>query len=238
MLPTEAIILAGGLGTRLRTVVPDLPKPMAPINGRPFLEHQIDYWIGQGLRRFILSVGYRRERIVSHFGGRYRDCEIVYAEEHTPLGTGGGLLLAVDLLETPGTFLVLNGDTFFEVNLATLAEFHRSLAAELTIALFAAPNNDRYTGIQLNDDGTIASFESIPGASQLANGGVYLMERSLFASMPWSKGEKFSLENELFRHFLDAGRRIGGCLCSGSFIDIGVPEDYRLAGSILVAQTA
>lgn len=238
MLPTEAIILAGGLGTRLRQVVPDLPKPMAPVSGRPFLEHQMDYWIGQGLRRFVLSVGFRREQIVSHFGKRYRDCEIVYAEERSPLGTGGGLLLAVEQLSAPGPFLVLNGDTFFEVNLPALADFHRSRGADLTIALFAVKNNDRYMGVQLKDDGTVTSFKSVPGASQFANGGVYLMDRGLFVSLPWGRGEKLSLEDDLFRHFLEAGKKIRGCVGTGRFIDIGVPDDYRRAGDILAIQTA
>ena len=97
----EAIILAGGLGTRLRPAVPNLPKPMAPVNGRPFLEHQIDYWIRQGVRRFVLSVGYMHEAIEGYFGASYRGAEIAYAVERSPLGTGGGLLLAMDDLQGP-----------------------------------------------------------------------------------------------------------------------------------------
>lgn len=237
MYPTEAIILAGGLGSRLRQAVPDLPKPMAPVNGRPFLEHQIDYWIAQGLRRFVLSVGFRRDQIVSHFGRRYRGCEIAYAEEYSPQGTGGGLLLAVEKLEAPEPFLVLNGDTFFEVSLPALVSFHQSRKAELTIALFSSKDNERYMGIELNDDATITSFESATGTSRLANGGVYLMDRDLFVSLPWGKGEKLSLENDLFKHFHRSGRNIRGFVCTGRFIDIGVPEDYRRAGKILSTDT-
>lgn len=110
-----AIILAGGMGTRLRSAVPDLPKPMAPIHERPFLEHQMDYWIGQGVSRFIVSVGYMKEVIMDHFGASYRATPLTYAIEEEPLGTGGGLLLAAQGLSE--TFLVLNGDTFFEVDL-------------------------------------------------------------------------------------------------------------------------
>ena len=113
----SAIILAGGLGTRLRGVVQDLPKAMAPIKDRPFLEYQLDYWIGQGIRHFILSVGYRREVIMKHFGDKYRDVSIEYAVEETPMGTGGGLLLAVEKMKKRAPFLLLNGDTFFEVSL-------------------------------------------------------------------------------------------------------------------------
>lgn len=230
---TEAIILAGGLGTRLRDTVPDLPKPMAPINGRPFLEHQMDYWIAQGVTRFVLSVGFMRERIVAHFGGNYRGCEVAYAEETQPLGTGGGLLLAVEKLQGDGPFLAMNGDTFFEVGLQALQDFHQTRNAALSVALFEVAQNDRYMGVQLNDDGSIASFKSEPGASQLANGGVYLMERSLFDGLPWQPGEKLSLEDDLFAHCRHSGRKLCGMLYRGRFIDIGIPADYFRAGQVI-----
>ena len=109
----SAVILAGGLGTRLRSAVPDLPKPMAPIGGRPFLEYQLDYWIVQGISRFVLSVGYRHEAIMQHLGTRYKGIELEYAIEKRPLGTGGGLLLAAEKASRGGPFLLLNGDTYF-----------------------------------------------------------------------------------------------------------------------------
>jgi D-glycero-alpha-D-manno-heptose 1-phosphate guanylyltransferase len=122
---TSAIILAGGLGTRLRSAVPDLPKPMAPIAGRPFLAYQLDYWIRQGVDRFVLSVGYRHESIMAYFGAAYRGIAVDYSVEQTPLGTGGGLLLALERLDGgQRPFLLLNGDTYFEVDLATLSAFH------------------------------------------------------------------------------------------------------------------
>ena len=103
---TTAVILAGGLGTRLRSAVPDLPKPMAPVAGRPFLEHLLDYWIAQGINRFVLSVGYRHESIVDHFGVAYKSAELLYAIEETPLGTGGALLLAAGKVAAGESFLV------------------------------------------------------------------------------------------------------------------------------------
>src|SRR5205085_7892557 len=103
------VVLAGGLGTRLRSAVPDVPKPMAPIAGRPFLEYQLDYWIGKGIDRFVLSVGYRHELIIDHFKARYRGAHIAYAIESSPLGTGGGLLRAVNEARLDSPFLVLNG---------------------------------------------------------------------------------------------------------------------------------
>ena len=114
---TTAIILAGGLGTRLRSTVPDLPKPMAPIAGRPFLAHQMDHWIGQGVSRFVLSVGYRHEAISSHFGRRFHGAAIDYVVETSPLGTGGAVKLATAGLPRDEYTLLLNGDTYFDVPL-------------------------------------------------------------------------------------------------------------------------
>lgn len=229
----EAVILAGGLGTRLKDTVPGLPKPLAPINGRPFLEHQMDYWIEQGVTRFVLSIGFRREQIVAHFGSTYKGCELAYAEEVEPLGTGGGLLLAVDQLKYDQPFLAMNGDTFFEVDCADLTAFHCDRRAALSVALFDVDKNDRYMGVQLASDGSIVSFKSMPGESQLANGGVYLMERSIFQDIPWQAGDKLSLEDDLFAHAKGAGKKLCGLVCRGKFIDIGVPTDYFRAGTVI-----
>lgn len=233
---SAAIILAGGLGTRLSGVVQDRPKPLALIDGRPFLEHQMDYWIEQGVSRFVLSVGHRREQIIGHFGEDYRGCTVSYAEETTPLGTGGGLLMAEEALGGGGPFLVLNGDTFFEVDLQELTEFHESRRALLSVALFEVANNDRYMGVQVKDDGSIVSFKSEPGASQLANGGVYLMEPELFENLPWQAGDKLSLEDDLFALLLQKGERLYGKRFPGRFIDIGVPDDYHRAASVIAGQ--
>jgi D-glycero-alpha-D-manno-heptose 1-phosphate guanylyltransferase len=230
---SSAIILAGGMGTRLSSVVPDRPKPLALVAGRPFLEHQMDYWIAQGIERFVLSVGFKRDQIIAHFGAHYRGCEVRYAEEASPLGTGGGLLLAAQQLQDAGPCLVLNGDTFFEVDLASLADFHRSRDAAVSVALFEVAANDRYMGVQLRDDGAIVSLKSAPGASQLANGGVYLMERSCFEGLPWQPGASLSLENDFFAHLLDSGKRMCGMVCHGRFIDIGVPDDYFRAPDVI-----
>ena len=116
----EAVVLAGGLGTRLRAAVSDVPKPMAPVGGRPFLERLLDYWIGQGVRRAVLAVGYMYDTIRRHFGDEYRGCAIAYSIENHPLGTGGALIQALPLVQDP-TFLVLNGDTYFAVPLDALA---------------------------------------------------------------------------------------------------------------------
>lgn len=136
-----AVVLAGGLGTRLRSVVSDLPKPMAPIAGRPFLEYLFDYWIDQGIERFVLSVGYRHEAIVEHFGDGYRGATLHYAREPRPLGTGGGLLMALEhLTEADENFLLLNGDTWFTLDLATLQQYAEQHHADCCLALFRNGN--------------------------------------------------------------------------------------------------
>ena len=103
---TVALILAGGLGTTLRSEVPDLPKPLAPIHGRPFLEYQMDFWIEQGVDIFVLSIGYLHEKVIGHFGHSYRNAKLDYVIEETPLGTGGGLMLALDKVRNTESFLL------------------------------------------------------------------------------------------------------------------------------------
>jgi D-glycero-alpha-D-manno-heptose 1-phosphate guanylyltransferase len=229
----EAIVLAGGLGMRLRAAVPDLPKPMAPVNGRPFLEHLLDYWIAQGITRFILSVGYRNEAISVHFGAWHRSAAISYAVEEKPLGTGGGLVLARDLLSAGGTFLVLNGDTYFEVPLAALVRLHAATRADGTLALFRSPESGRYGGVRIGAEGELLALAANERGG-LANGGVYLMEHSMLDG-PWPAGDAVSLEGDILPFALRSGRRLYGLECPGRFLDIGVPEDYVRAGALLSA---
>lgn len=233
---TTAIILSGGLGTRLRDTVPDLPKPMAPINGRPFLEHQMDYWIGQGVGRFVLSVGYRHEAITAHFGASYRGIALDYAIESSALGTGGGLLLAAEKLSGNAAILVLNGDTYFEVNLASLRDLHASKKADWTFALFRAAAPSRYLGMEIAADGRITSLKAGAGEpGRLANGGVYLVNSEALRTGGWKPGDRVSLEDDMLPVALEAGRTLYGLECSGKFIDIGVPEAYARAPALLAA---
>jgi D-glycero-alpha-D-manno-heptose 1-phosphate guanylyltransferase len=230
----EAIVLAGGLGTRLRAAVPDLPKPMAPVDGRPFLERLLDYWIAQGVTRFILSTGYRHEALAAHFGSAFHGAAIRHVVEDRPLGTGGGLLLASGALAGAGPFLVLNGDTFFEVALKSLCDFHAAHRADATLSLFRSPQPGRYTGITLGEEGEIRSLNAGEQGG-LANGGVYLMERSLLECGPWQPQSALSLEEDILPFALRAGKRVYGMECSGRFLDIGVPEDYARAADVLGA---
>jgi D-glycero-alpha-D-manno-heptose 1-phosphate guanylyltransferase len=230
----EAIVLAGGLGTRLRAAVPDLPKPMAPVNGRPFLERLMDYWMRQGVTRFILSVGYRHEAVSGHFGASFRGIPVAYAVESEPLGTGGGLLLATGALDAAGPCLVLNGDTWFEVALGALREFHALRKADITLSLFRSPRHGRYTGLQIGDSGEVLALRSgEPGG--LANGGVYLMERPFLESGPWQPRSRVSLEEDILPYTLQSGKRVYGLESAGRFLDIGVPEDYARAAVVMGA---
>ena len=229
---TTAIILAGGLGTRLKKVVQDLPKPMALIRGRPFLEYQMDFWISQGVTKFILSVGYLNHIIIDHFGDSYHTASIDYFVEDDLLGTGGALLMAAQGLKE--TFLVLNGDTFFEVDLNNLIAFHKKQQSELTLSLFKSNQLGRYMGVDLADDGKILSLQS--GGNELtllANGGVYLVNPSALKRLNYKPYTKSSLENDLLPKFISLGGGLYGLESSGKFIDIGVPEDYYRAQKIL-----
>lgn len=226
----EAILLAGGLGKRLRAEVPDLPKPMAPVKNRPFLEWQMDYWLAQGVGRFVLSIGYLADKIRSHFGDRYRDAEVAYSIETTPLGTGGGLLAAARVVRG-GEVVVANGDTFFEVGLSGLRAFHERAEADITIALKEVPENSRYSGVALDERGRISAFHAERGGTtRLVNGGVYLARKAALLE-DWD-GSPVSLEDHLFPKWLGQGKRIFGLTCPGRFLDIGVPEDYRRADAL------
>ena len=227
-----AIILAGGKGTRLRSVVSGLPKPMAPILVRPFLEYQMDYWINQGVSHFILSVGYLGDAIINHFGDAYKGIAIKYAVEHDPLGTGGGLLLAAQDLTDP--FLVLNGDTFIDADLDIISKFHLNRQSKWTLLLFRTSQYNRYMGVDINQNGEIVSLKSkVKKSYNLANGGVYLIDPSALKKTPYKIGDKVSLEDELLPEFVSNGGILFGIECKGRFIDIGTPEDYYQSKNII-----
>lgn len=228
----SAIILAGGMGTRLRSLLPELPKSMAPIGGRPFLEYQLDYWIGQGIQRFILSVGYKKEIIQGYFRNSYQGAMIEYIEECEPRGTGGALLLSAQ--NERDLIVVMNGDTFFKVNLKEIEQFHLSRNSDWTFALFRSNQQNRYMGLELETNGKVSSMKS--GSRQigcLANGGVYLINPSILEKSQYRAGEICSLEDELVPYFLKLNINIFGLEIDAPFIDIGVPSDYYRAASVI-----
>jgi len=235
MAVTTAIILAGGFGTRLRSAVPDLPKPMAPIGSRPFLEYQLDYWITQEVSHFILSVGYRYEAIVDHFGNSYKGAELNYVIEKTPLGTGGGLLLAAEKIGNDAPFLLLNGDTYFAADLKSLVKVSQENEADWCFSLFRTNEEGRYMGMDVSPQGQITSLKSGVGdPGRLANGGVYWVHPRALRVGRFVSGDKVSLEDDIFPAAMASGDRLFGVEFSGTFIDIGVPDDYHRAPELLV----
>lgn len=227
----EVVILAGGFGTRLRSEVPDLPKPMAPVAGRPFLEILMERCVRQGAAGFVLSVGYRHEAIVDHFEGSFMGRPVRYAVEREPLGTGGGLLLAQQGLAGEGPFLVMNGDTFLEVELAELISRHVEASADMTIALVQRSDVGRYGGVATGPEGRVLEFES-RGASAV-NGGVYVLSGHTLGLLGLRAGDRASLEKDVLPGLLRHGAKVIGFECRGRFIDIGVPDDYRSAAGYL-----
>lgn len=231
-----AIILAGGLGTRLRSIVNDRPKPMAPILGKPFLAYQIEYWINQGINNFVLSVGYKHEMIIEYFGYEYNGAKINYAIENTPLGTGGGLLLAIDKIKAHESFLLLNGDTYFMVDLPKLIRFADINNADFTFSLFKTYDKERYMGIELDKNGRVICLKSHSQQTDynLASGGVYWVKNpEIFSEFRTLKLSPISFEEKILPTIFKAQRNIFGKLFDKDFIDIGVPEDYLRSSMIL-----
>ncbi len=211
------------MGTRLRSVCSDLPKPMAVVQGKPFLHHLMAYWKEQGVTRFILSVGYLAEKIISYFGKEFQAIPIEYSIEKEPLGTGGGLLHALPLLlSLQDPFLVLNGDTLFQVPLKNF-----NLQGDLSLSLRLVEENHRYDGVTLAPDGQVIHLKA---NAPLINGGVYFFHRNALSSFETTKA--LSLEKEILPYFIKKGTCFGQCF-DQFFIDIGIPEDYYRAQLLL-----
>lgn len=218
----EAIILAGGFGTRLSKVVSDVPKPMAPVNNRPFLEYLLDDLNEKGIKKVILAVGYKKEIIKNYFKNKYKELEIIYSEENTPLGTGGAIKKALMLCKTENIFII-NGDTFFDVDLKGMYEFHKEKNSKLTVAIKEMENFDRYGSIILSKDKIIKFEEKKYVDKGYINGGIYLLNKDILDNIEKKtfSFEKDILENEEFK------MERYGYSSEGYFIDIGIPEDYH-----------
>lgn len=228
----EAIVLAGGLGTRLRNVVSGLPKCMAPVAGRPFLSFVIDYLSAQGIERFVFSLGYRADAIENYLEEYYPTLNYTTVVENEPLGTGGAIQFACTKA-TNKNVLVTNGDTLFKVDLNELQEFHFASKAECTIALKPMKEFDRYGVVSLGDEGSIRSFEEKKFYEQgLINGGIYLLNVSKF--LQYSFPEKFSFEKDYLEKNAGSGK-LSGIAQEGYFIDIGIPEDFNKAQTELTS---
>src|ERR1700733_2170786 len=228
----KAIMVVGGLGTRLRSVVPSAPKVLASIGEKSFLELLVSQLRSQGIRKLVMCTGYLADQIESKFGnGRMWDLSIEYSKEEMPLGTGGAVKLAERHLQDVPEFLVLNGDSFLEVDFQSLMGFHRGHdGAIATMAVLRVENASRYGTVQMDASGRVTGFAEKTGseASGLVNGGIYIFEHSVLQQIP--KGPA-SLERDVFPRLLDRG--VYGQEQRGMFIDIGTPTDYARAKELL-----
>ena len=220
----EAIILAGGFGTRLRTVISDVPKPMAPVGGRPFLEWLLERLAGQGIRRVVMSVGYKADEIARHFGPTFAGLDLAYAIEEEPLGTGGAVRESLKRCIADHV-LVLNGDTFLELELSAVEAHWAGVGTPIIVAR-EVEDVGRYGKLMVEQGRVVGFAEKSAGGQGLINAGCYVLPRDIARSFPTR--EKFSLENDFL---VDAVKHAAFAVfvTRGYFIDIGVPEDYARA---------
>lgn len=223
----ECIVLAGGLGTRLQGVIGQFPKCMAPVNGKPFLHYIFEYLKAQGCTRVILSLGFKHEVITEWLSGQTLSFETDYVIEHEPLGTGGGISLAMSKAQTEDV-AVLNGDTMFRVDLRSQMAFHKEHNAGTTLALKAMHHFDRYGLVRTDAHGIITAFEEKrPTEDGLINGGVYIINKAALLSK--ALPQKYSFEKDYLEAFVNEGKFFG-YTDDAYFIDIGIPADYAQAG--------
>jgi D-glycero-alpha-D-manno-heptose 1-phosphate guanylyltransferase len=227
----DAIVLAGGLGTRLRDAVPDLPKPLAPINGRPFLDILLAFLERSGVvNRVFLAVGYMGHKIIERYDGSRRyGFDIRFSLEQGPLGTGGAIKKAIKQTDS-GDILCLNGDSLVVVDLPGVVEFHTKAHAAMTMVVREVDNTDRYGAVHMDDGMRIKRYaeKNNQGRSGYINAGTYVFQRRLFDDVD---ERPISLEKELLPEFLD--KDVRGYVSSGKFIDIGTPETYKIASHYL-----
>lgn len=220
----QILILAGGLGSRLQKVIGHYPKPMVLIRDKPFLEYLILQLKKHNLTKIVLCIGYLREKIKEYFqdGGKW-GVEIEYSEEEKPLGTGGAIKLAESFVSSDN-FLVLNGDSYLDIDFNELIEFHKLREASATLALVQISKPDRYGLVEIDEDYQITSFrgKGAVSKSNLINGGVYVFHKKVLNLI--SEGS-VSLEKDIFPKLI--GKRFYGKPQRAYFIDIGIPQDYN-----------
>lgn len=226
----SAVLLVGGIGTRLQSVISSTPKPLAPVGDAPFLQLLVRQLRSQGIRRLVMCTGYLADQVENEFGdGRRWDVEIVYSKELSPLKTAGALKLAECYLAQDKDFLVLNGDSFLEMDFHEFIRLHRDHGGLITVAAREVPDAARYGTLQLDANNRIIGFREKMGASVegIINGGVYAFRRSIFEHIPEGPA---SLETDIFPRLLEHG--VHAVEQQGMFIDIGTPEDYTRAQTL------
>jgi D-glycero-alpha-D-manno-heptose 1-phosphate guanylyltransferase len=219
----SAIILAGGLGTRLRSAVADLPKCMAPVDGIPFIAFVVAYLKKEGIEDFIFSLGYKSEVIINYVDTNYKNLNKKYVIETKQLGTGGAIKEACKVVSEKNV-IVVNGDTLFTIDINNLSQLHEKNTADCTIALKEMQNFDRYGAVELNKDNSIEAFKEKQFCTAgFINGGVYALAVSDLLAGDYP--EVFSFEKEYLEKNTSV-KKIYGVINSNYFIDIGIPEDY------------
>ena len=224
----EAIVLAGGFGTRLRQVVPDLPKPMAPVAGRPFLEILLSTLAKKRFTRVVLSLGFMSEKIIAHFGDRYLGMDLVHEVELQPLGTGGAIRMALARCKADHVF-VFNGDTYLDLEVDALESLWQSVHHPL-IVVREVPDTARFGKVEMCGGCISAFLEKGISGPGFINAGCYVLPKTALDDFPL--GQPFSLEAEFFIKYLQR-IKFDGFVTHGRFIDIGVPDDYALAQTAL-----
>jgi D-glycero-alpha-D-manno-heptose 1-phosphate guanylyltransferase len=225
-------ILAGGFGTRLRSVVADRPKVLAPVHGRPFLTYLLDQLASQGIRQVVLLTGYQSVQVHEALGQCYAGLALSYSDEPAPLGTAGALANALPLLTTP-TILLLNGDSYCAVRLEELCDFHSRDHCDLSVVLARVPDSARFGTVEAAAGGRVLGFaeKRSAGGPGWINAGIYLINRSLIEEIP--RGRPSSLERDWFPRWVRQ-RRFCSLCTRAAFLDIGTPESYQQAETFLV----
>jgi D-glycero-alpha-D-manno-heptose 1-phosphate guanylyltransferase len=221
-----AVILAGGFGTRLRSVIADRPKALAEVRGRPFLAYVLDQIAAAGFNLVVLCTGYMGEQVRATFGDTYENLHLAYSQEVSPLGTAGALRLALPLV-TSDPVLVMNGDSFCEANLRTFRAWHGAQGAAGTLLLSKTLDTRRYGQVEVDANGVIWRFAEKGSRSEAGwiNAGIYLLTRHLLHTIPVNSA--VSLEREMFPVW--SSRGLYGYRSEGRFLDIGTPEAYATA---------
>jgi NDP-sugar pyrophosphorylase family protein len=230
MREATAVILAGGLGTRLKPIVNDRPKVLSDVNARPFLSYLLDQIGDAGIRRVVLCTGYKSEQVFLAFGRRYSHLTVAYSTEEEPLGTGGALRRALPLI-TSDPALVMNGDSYFQADLDDFFNRHQVAGATISMMLAHADDAGRYGMVETGTDGAVLKFtEKGPNAGPgWINAGMYLLGRGSLESIPQQRF--VSLEQEILPACI--GKGFFGFKYQGEFIDIGTPESYRAASEFM-----
>lgn len=221
----EAVVLAGGFGTRLQSVVKDVPKPMAEVAGRPFLTYILDSLDKQGVQHVVLAVGYKRDIIINYFGQQYKNLKISYSIEEEPLMTGGAIRQALELCKGPNV-MILNGDTFFDIDLKAMQTHHIKNKSTVTIAVKPMENFDRYGTVTFDNHGRIQAFlEKQPCEKGFINGGIYILDKDCLQPI---NEKAFMMEKDYLEKYFSS-IPMYAFISEGYFIDIGIPADFARA---------